>query len=174
MKSEELEVFSRHIPRILRHQLLSKLVDQYLFLGDRDDICIAPTPSIERFHGSMLFVDISGFTVLSQKLGVEDLKRQINAYFTKIIDIIDKYDGEVVKFAGDALFIIWQTRTNVIGKLKHELLYILQLKINIHVPVDCRNYSRFAVDDFETSLIINVYNMTVYILRWECSIHRGI
>lgn len=115
-RTDALDIFKRHIPRILRHQLLSKLVDQYLYLDNREDVCITPDPSIERFHGSLLFVDISGFTVLSQKLGVEDLKTQINAYFKKIIDIIDKYDGEVVKFAGDALFIIWQTKTNVIGK----------------------------------------------------------
>jgi class 3 adenylate cyclase len=38
------------------------------------------------------------------------MKNQINAYFQKIVDIINKYDGEIIKFAGDALFIIWQTK----------------------------------------------------------------
>lgn len=66
-----------------------------------------PLPFIERFEGSLLFVDISGFTALSRQLHVESLKTHINAYFTKMLDVVDKYDGDVVKFAGDALYIIW-------------------------------------------------------------------
>ncbi len=62
-------------------------------------------PSIQRFYGALLFVDISGFTILSQKLSVEDLKNHINDYFTKMLDIVDRHGGDVVKFAGDALFI---------------------------------------------------------------------
>ena len=62
-----------------------------------------------------MFVDISGFTVLSQKLKVDDLKNHINAYFHIIVDIIDKYDGEIIKFAGDALFIVWQTKVSDTG-----------------------------------------------------------
>eukprot|EP01038_Epipyxis_sp_PR26KG_P013098 gene13098-17555_t len=65
-------------------------------------------PSIQRFECVLLFVDISGFTALSQKLNVDDLKTHINDYFKKIIGLIEKYGGEVIKFAGDALFVIWQ------------------------------------------------------------------
>ena len=77
--------------------------------------------SIMRFHCALLFVDISGFTVLSQKLKVDELKNQINAYFEKIVSIIDKYEGEIIKFAGDALFIIWQTKVTSLGK--HRLFF---------------------------------------------------
>ena len=119
--------FCKHVPRILRRQLVKKLVNQYMessaeLMGVSDDREERPltdkvaTSSIVRFHGTLLFVDISGFTVLSQKLKVDDLKNQINAYFQKIVDIINKYDGEIIKFAGDALFIIWQTETNDTGK----------------------------------------------------------
>eukprot|EP01032_Pedospumella_encystans_P010661 gene10661-12445_t len=122
--------FCRHIPRILRHQLISKLVNQYVYkMKETDDmpdsapnhvvstvgnagVDFKANTSIYRFHGALLFVDISGFTVLSQKLKVDDLKNHINAYFQKIVDIIDKYDGEIIKFAGDALFIVWQTKVS--------------------------------------------------------------
>lgn len=125
----------KHIPRMLRHQLISKLVNQYIFreknqshqlstvqetasvrntAGDAG-VDFQANTSIYRFHGTLLFVDISGFTVLSQKLKVDALKNQINAYFQKIVDIINKYDGEIIKFAGDALFIIWQTKVNTTG-----------------------------------------------------------
>eukprot|EP01032_Pedospumella_encystans_P010660 gene10660-12444_t len=122
--------FCRHIPRVLRHQLISKLVNQYVYKMKEGDnvpesaqnrvlskagdagVDFKANTSIYRFHGALLFVDISGFTVLSQKLKVDDLKNHINAYFQKIVDIIDKYDGEIIKFAGDALFIVWQTKVS--------------------------------------------------------------
>mmetsp|Transcript_5910 Transcript_5910/g.13459 ORF Transcript_5910/g.13459 Transcript_5910/m.13459 type:complete len:2439 (+) Transcript_5910:2-7318(+) len=65
--------------------------------------------SIRRHHGALLFVDISGFTNLSQNYPVEDFKTFINEYFTKIIDFVIIFGGEVVKFAGDALYAIWTT-----------------------------------------------------------------
>lgn len=121
--------YCRHVPRILRHQIVSKLVNQYMLKNDSNmdsnnyvssfgdpGVDFKANTSIYRFHGALLFVDISGFTVLSQKLKVDELKNQINAYFQKIVDIIYKYDGEIVKFAGDALFIIWQTAVSDTGK----------------------------------------------------------
>lgn len=42
---------------------------------------------------SLLFVDISGFTALSQKLDVESLKNHINDYFAKMLSVIDKWGG---------------------------------------------------------------------------------
>lgn len=66
-------------------------------------------PSVSHFHGALLFVDISGFTVLSQRLPVDELRIQINGYFKRILDIVERHGGDVIKFAGDALFVVWQT-----------------------------------------------------------------
>lgn len=107
---DSLQQFSRHVPQILRHQLLLDLVKEYL----RYDSGVGPIlnrgPSMQRFKGALLFIDISGFTVLSQKLDIESLKNNINEYFTKMLTIIQKWGGDVVKFAGDALYIVWQVR----------------------------------------------------------------
>ncbi len=120
-----IEKYGRHIPPILGKQLVLKLVDQYLdnyeqYLVNKMDQMptnITCLPSVERFHGAMLFVDISGFTALSQRLNVDELRIHINGYFKKILDIVFKFNGEVIKFAGDALFIIWQTKVNDIGNI---------------------------------------------------------
>lgn len=110
---DQLVGTAKHVPRLLRQQLLSKLMGKYVaddgsnnFDSSQGIIC---EPSINRFHGALLFVDISGFTSLSLKLDVEALKNVINDYFSKMLDIVDKWDGDVVKFAGDALFIVWPT-----------------------------------------------------------------
>jgi class 3 adenylate cyclase len=34
----------------------------------------------------------------------------VNAYFAKLIDGINKFAGDVIKFAGDALQVIWRNR----------------------------------------------------------------
>ena len=111
----------KHIPNILLRQLLVNTSKEYFSNGFKDeaglDINILDKfkSSISRFHAALLFIDISGFTSLSQRVSVEPFKNLINSYFTKIIDIIDEFGGEVIKFAGDAMFVIWETKFEVIN-----------------------------------------------------------
>ncbi len=113
-----LACFARHTPRLLRKQLLHQLVEIYSSVNssstvsDLNQTLTECKPSIQRFYGALLFVDISGFTALSLRLSVEELKNHINDYFTKMLDIVDKHGGDVIKFAGDALFIVWETVNN--------------------------------------------------------------
>lgn len=60
--------------------------------------------------GTFLFADVSGFTALSERLqaisgsnGAEILTTVINDYFAAMLDILSKSDGQLLKFAGDAL-----------------------------------------------------------------------
>lgn len=110
-RKELLVDFSKHVPKLLHHQLISEQAQQYIQSENADESSFHLTPSIQRFHGALLFVDISGFTNLSQKLDVESLKNHINGYFTKIIEVVDKWGGDVVKFAGDALYVVWRTHS---------------------------------------------------------------
>lgn len=116
MESIEVQGSCKQVPRILvRHLLLHSASSTVNFETSDSGKLIRtteayepPKPSIYRFYAALLFVDISGFTVLSQKLDVDHLRLFINAYFKKLIDIVHKYGGDVVKFAGDALYIVWQ------------------------------------------------------------------
>ena len=69
----------------------------------------APSPTARR--------RAAGFTKLSEKLqkdygrkGSEYLNAYVNAYFAKLIDGINKFAGDVIKFAGDALQVVWRNR----------------------------------------------------------------
>eukprot|EP01031_Cornospumella_fuschlensis_P032025 gene32025-38725_t len=109
MLSELIDHYYLHVPHILLRHMLSQVVDE--FLGKRNPSAVGPVsllPSMERYHGVLLFIDISGFTLLSSRLNVDDLRLHINAYFERILRIIDSHGGEVIKFAGDALFVLWQ------------------------------------------------------------------
>ncbi len=65
----------------------------------------------DRTNGTALFADISGFTALTEQLrdtlgsrrGIEALTSQINAVYTALIAEVERYDGTVISFAGDAV-----------------------------------------------------------------------
>eukprot|EP00002_Diphylleia_rotans_P006835 TRINITY_DN1625_c0_g1_i5.p1 TRINITY_DN1625_c0_g1~~TRINITY_DN1625_c0_g1_i5.p1 ORF type:complete len:1439 (+),score=295.00 TRINITY_DN1625_c0_g1_i5:101-4417(+) len=68
----------------------------------------------ERITAGILFMDVSGFTKLSESLqsmgnlGIEALSTHLNSYFGTLIDAIDEYGGDVIKIAGDALIVMWK------------------------------------------------------------------
>jgi DNA-binding response OmpR family regulator/class 3 adenylate cyclase/tetratricopeptide (TPR) repeat protein len=65
----------------------------------------------ESASGSTLFVDISGFTPLSENLakelgrkrGAEELTRILNQVYGALIEVVHQYHGSVVGFSGDAI-----------------------------------------------------------------------
>ncbi|RYH29430.1 adenylate/guanylate cyclase domain-containing protein [archaeon] len=114
---DQLLPFSKHVPSILVRQSICKIAERFMLkTADALGCSSEPPfePSIERFYGALLFVDISGFTQLSSRMNVDDLRTHINAYFSLIINIVSKHGGEVVKFAGDALYVIWQINRDVL------------------------------------------------------------
>jgi len=64
-------------------------------------------PSVES-TSALLFIDVSGFTELSRSLEVEQLSKVINSYFEQILEIVHAHQGDVLKFAGDALLVEWR------------------------------------------------------------------
>lgn len=63
----------------------------------------------EQLQAAFLFADVSGFTAMSETLaelgkeGAEELTRVLNGYFTTMIDLVQDYGGQVIKFGGDAI-----------------------------------------------------------------------
>jgi class 3 adenylate cyclase len=94
--------YSKYIPYTVRERFASS---------------VAPLEEaeIEKINGVVAFVDISGFTKLSEKLakmhgsnGAELLNRYISGYFQALIAMIVDYGGDIIKFAGDAMLVIWR------------------------------------------------------------------
>lgn len=65
----------------------------------------------DRTAGSALFADISGFTALTESLrdalgsrqGAEELTKHLGIVYSALIAEVEKYDGSVISFAGDAV-----------------------------------------------------------------------
>jgi class 3 adenylate cyclase/predicted ATPase len=64
-------------------------------------------------EGTILFCDVAGFTPLTEALssmgkeGSEELTKILNRYFTDMIEIIDELGGDVIRFGGDAMTILF-------------------------------------------------------------------
>ncbi|CAM9326058.1 unnamed protein product, partial [Hapterophycus canaliculatus] len=69
-------------------------------------------PSRQEYDTVCLFADVSGFTALSEAMmssaeGVEGLAKHLNSYFGQMVRIIASEGGDVFKFVGDALIVLW-------------------------------------------------------------------
>ena len=63
----------------------------------------------ERTDAVVLFIDVAGFTPLSEALtgygphGTEELTRILNSWFDTMVELVSRHGGSVAEFAGDAL-----------------------------------------------------------------------
>ena len=70
-------------------------------------------PRARSLDGSLVSVDISGFTALSERLaemgrkGSEELVRTISGIFASLIEAAERHGGDVLKFRGDALLLLF-------------------------------------------------------------------
>eukprot|EP01062_Namystynia_karyoxenos_P008553 TRINITY_DN1300_c2_g1_i1.p1 TRINITY_DN1300_c2_g1~~TRINITY_DN1300_c2_g1_i1.p1 ORF type:complete len:2077 (+),score=563.88 TRINITY_DN1300_c2_g1_i1:135-6365(+) len=75
------------------------------------EVAILPGPT--PFEGSVLFIDVSGFSKIASRLqrcsteGAELLTRYLNEYFTKLLEVVRLRGGDVALFSGDAMLVQW-------------------------------------------------------------------
>jgi class 3 adenylate cyclase len=68
----------------------------------------------ERADAAVLFIDVAGFTPMSEALtrsgayGTEALTRILNGWFDTMVALVSRYSGEVAEFAGDALTAVFR------------------------------------------------------------------
>jgi class 3 adenylate cyclase len=74
-------------------------------------------PMSASFEAAVLFADMQNFTILAERLtredprmGVQKLAGYLDIYMGRLVDIITDCGGDIVKFAGDAVFAIWPAR----------------------------------------------------------------
>ncbi|MCI0713978.1 MAG: AAA family ATPase [Chloroflexi bacterium] len=137
----------------------------------------SPTPLSEpyeaRLQAAVFFADISGFTKIAEKLsehgisGAEELTRLLNDYFGQMISIIASHGGDIVKFAGDALFAIWYTEDDDLEKAT-----LLATQCARHLVASLNNYD--VGDNIRLSLRVSIGSGTVLaasvggvLKRWE-------
>ena len=70
-------------------------------------------PQFQEMETVVLFADISGFTVVSEicssmgTRGNEELAFVINTYMDGMVRCFSQYGGDIIKFVGDAMIVMW-------------------------------------------------------------------
>ncbi len=67
----------------------------------------APAGSAEVRLVSVLFVDLVGFTSLSETRDAEDMRELLSSYFAVAREVVARHGGTVEKFIGDAVMAVW-------------------------------------------------------------------
>jgi len=72
-------------------------------LSEDDDLSLRG----EVRHVAVLFLDVRGFTTISEKLTPAEVVALLNEYFDVVVDRVAAHGGTVNKFIGDAAMCIW-------------------------------------------------------------------
>lgn len=61
----------------------------------------------EKRNVTIFFSDIAGFTTISEAMAPEDLVLLLNEYFDEMVKILDRHEGTLDKFIGDAIMAVY-------------------------------------------------------------------
>jgi adenylate cyclase len=88
-------IFGHYVdPRIVKQLAATRSVDQIISTGERRDL-------------TLLFVDIRGFTAMSEAMAAEDVLSVIQHYLDDMSTLILKWDGTIDKYVGDEVVALW-------------------------------------------------------------------
>ena len=109
-------VINQNIVNVLQNltKFVPSLVVQKL-ISDAHDPAEAkkPPPQLQKMETVVIFADISGYTNLSEncakagRLGNEKLAFCINRYMEDMAVCLNQYGGDIIKFIGDAMIVMW-------------------------------------------------------------------
>lgn len=71
------------------------------------------TLGVEKREVCVLFVDIRGFTAMSEKLAPEEVAQILNEYLSEVTDCIFRHSGMLDKFIGDAAMAVFNAPTDL-------------------------------------------------------------
>ena len=93
-------IFGQYVdPRISRQLADSRSIADVTSRGERRDL-------------TLLFVDIRGFTAMSEAMQAEDVLAVIQEYLNEMSALILKWDGTIDKYVGDEIVAIWNAPTH--------------------------------------------------------------
>jgi class 3 adenylate cyclase/tetratricopeptide (TPR) repeat protein len=152
----------------VREELLSHVPRLVLGWGDAGE-----GNAHRRLEGSMAFVDISGFTAMSERLarlgreGAEEVSDIVNAIFARLLAVAYANGGALLKFGGDALLLFFEgpehagRAAHAAAGMRRELRQIGRVKtsagattLKMHVGVHSGAFDFFLLGPVHRELVV--------------------
>src|SRR5262249_20068915 len=102
--------FDEMAEQLLERERLRDTLGRYVsdpvaerILEEKDDLLLRG----EVRHITVLFLDVRGFTTMSEKLSPTEVVALLNEYFDVVVDRVTHHGGSVNKFIGDAAMCLW-------------------------------------------------------------------
>jgi class 3 adenylate cyclase/tetratricopeptide (TPR) repeat protein len=90
-----------------------------------------PAPDTERRLCSVLFVDLVGFTPLSEGRDPEEVRELLSRYFDIARTVVGRHGGVIEKFIGDAVMAVWGTPVAVEGDAERAVRAAMELTTEV-------------------------------------------
>jgi class 3 adenylate cyclase len=103
---------ARHLRETLRaikeNNILKMYVDENVlnFMGNKE--FESAVMNNENIEGTVMFIDICGFTKISETISANKVVEMINAYFDEMVKEIIEHKGYIDKFIGDAIMAVFR------------------------------------------------------------------
>ena len=94
LKRKTSKIFGQYVKPEIVDLLVNSSEDEKALAGARRPI-------------SVLFVDVRGFTAMSEKMEPEDVVKALDIYLEELTESVQHFDGTVDKYVGDELMAIW-------------------------------------------------------------------
>lgn len=94
---------SEYLRRLFELHVNKQVTDYVLEHSDPE----SPFLAGERYEVTMLNSDIAGFSTLSQRMEPHELVRFLNAYFARMISVVLAHGGNIDKFQGDGMLVVF-------------------------------------------------------------------
>jgi class 3 adenylate cyclase/tetratricopeptide (TPR) repeat protein len=139
----------------------------------------APEARRRELEGTLVFVDISGFTAMSErlatkgKLGAEEVTDVMNLVFARLLDVAYAFGGGLVKFGGDALLLFFsgeehETRAcdasfgmrTALRELGRPQTSVGPVALEMHVGIHSDAYQFFLLGESHRELLIGGSGVT--------------
>jgi adenylate cyclase len=94
-KQKVTSLFGQYLkPELVENMARARSIDDVPVGGERRDL-------------SLLFVDIRGFTHLSESMEPQDVLRVIDTYLEDLTNLVFRWDGTLDKYVGDEIMAFW-------------------------------------------------------------------
>ena len=142
-KQEIVSTFSRYVDDSIIKELLKEDSDSLGLLG-------------KEFKIAVLFVDIRGFTTLSEKLTPQEVVKMLNLYLTLTSSCIKHNGGTLDKFIGDATMAFWGAPIHCANPAYQACLAALEMVERVKKEIKDENISFGIGIHYGTAVVGNI------------------